>query len=52
LAGSQPLGGGLERRQLGLIWAEPRCSIERDPRRDDHTICTAVAAELVLTVRT
>src|SRR5262249_14680021 len=31
---------------------EPRCSIERDPRRDDHTICTAVAPELVLTVRT
>jgi hypothetical protein len=34
-----------------LSWAEPRCSIERDPRRDDHTICTAVAPELVLTVR-
>jgi hypothetical protein len=33
-------------------WAEPRCSIERDPRRDDHTICTAVAPELVFTVRT
>jgi hypothetical protein len=32
--------------------AEPRCSIERDPRRDDHTICTAVAPELVFTVRT
>jgi hypothetical protein len=28
------------------------CSIERDPRRDDHTICTDVAPELVLTVRT
>jgi len=28
------------------------CSIERDPRRDDHTICTAVAPELVFTVRT
>jgi hypothetical protein len=27
-------------------------SIERDPRRDDHTICTAVAPELVFTVRT
>jgi hypothetical protein len=23
--------------------AEPMCSIERDPRRDDHTTCTAVA---------
>ena len=32
--------------------AEPRCSIERDPRRDDHTICTAVAPELVFSVRT
>jgi len=30
----------------------PRCSIERDPRRDDHTICTAAAPELVFTVRT
>ena len=28
------------------------CSMERDPRRDDHTICTAVAPELVFTVRT
>jgi hypothetical protein len=28
------------------------CSIERDPRRDDHTICTTVAPELVFTVRT
>ena len=31
--------------------AEPMCSIERDPRRKDHTICTAVAAEAVFTVR-
>jgi hypothetical protein len=28
------------------------CSISRDPRRDDHTICTAVAPDLVFTVRT
>ena len=28
------------------------CSIERDPRRQDHTICTAVAPEAVFTVRT
>ena len=28
------------------------CSIERDPRREDHTICTAVAPEAVFTVRT
>jgi transposase InsO family protein len=32
--------------------AEPKCSMERDPRRDDHAICTAVAPELVFTVRT
>jgi hypothetical protein len=32
--------------------AEPRCSIWRDPRRVDHTICTAVAPEAVFTVRT
>jgi hypothetical protein len=28
------------------------CSIERDPRRQDHAICTAVAPETVFTVRT
>ena len=33
-------------------WAEPRCSIYREPRREDHTICTAVAPEEVFTVRT
>jgi hypothetical protein len=27
------------------------CSIERDPLRQDHTTCTAVAPEAVLTVR-
>jgi hypothetical protein len=32
--------------------AEPRCSMFRDPRRDDHTIWTAVAPEAVFTVRT
>jgi hypothetical protein len=26
-------------------------SIDRDPRRDDHSICTAVAPDAVLTVR-
>ena len=34
------------------VCAEPRCSIFRDPRREDHTICTAVAPEVVFTVRT
>ncbi|BCQ06740.1 hypothetical protein JMUB5695_00149 [Mycobacterium heckeshornense] len=32
--------------------AEPMCSIEREPRRQDHTICTAVAPDAVFTVRT
>jgi hypothetical protein len=27
------------------------CSIEREPRRQDHTICTAVAPEAVFVVR-
>ena len=31
--------------------ADPRCSISRDPRRDDHTTCTAVAPDVVFTVR-
>ncbi len=34
------------------LWAEPRCSICRDPRREDHTTWTAVAPELVRAVRT
>ena len=29
----------------------PRCSISRDPRREDHTTCTAVAPDVVFTVR-
>jgi hypothetical protein len=32
--------------------AEPRCSIEREPLCQDHTICTAVAPDEVFTVRT
>jgi len=32
--------------------AEPICSIDREPRRQDHTICTAVAPDAVFTVRT
>ena len=31
--------------------ADPTCSIDRDPRREDHTICTAVAPDVVFTVR-
>ncbi len=43
---------GLKRRQLDLSWAEPVCSIERDPLRQDHAICTAVAPKAVFTART
>ena len=32
--------------------AEPKCSMLRDPRREECTICTARAPELVRTVRT
>ena len=32
--------------------AEPMCSMFRDPRREDHTICTAAAPNAVFTVRT
>ena len=32
--------------------ADPMCSMSRDPRRDEHTTCTAVAPDAVLTVRT
>ena len=32
--------------------AKPRCSISREPRRDEYTICTAVAPNFVFTVLT
>ena len=31
--------------------ADPRCSISRDPRREAHTTCAAVASDVVFTVR-
>ena len=34
------------------LWADPRWSISREPRREEYTICTAVAPEDVFTVRT
>jgi hypothetical protein len=44
------------RQRWGLtsapLCADPRCSISRDPRREEYTICTAVAPEDVLTLRT
>jgi hypothetical protein len=33
-------------------WADPRCSISREPRCEEYTICTAVAPDAVFTVRT
>jgi hypothetical protein len=33
------------------LWAEPRWSISREPRREEYTICTALAPEDVFTVR-
>jgi hypothetical protein len=33
-------------------YTRTKCSIERDPRRQDHTICTVVAPGTVFTVRT
>src|ERR1019366_1760986 len=41
-----------ERCHLLLVMREPRCSMLREPRRNDHTICTAVAPEAVFTART
>src|SRR6185503_2485712 len=53
LAFGQPLArGSLSASTSPSSWAEPRCSIWREPRRVDHTICTAVAPEEVFTVRT
>ena len=52
LPGRDPLlRRGLQRLQLRLIVRRPRCSISRDPRREDHTTCTAVAPDVVFTVR-
>jgi len=33
-------------------WAEPRCSMSRELRREERTICTAIAPKAVFTVRT
>ena len=41
----------LQRLELRLVVCRPRCSIWRDPRREDRTIWTAVAPDVVLTVR-
>jgi len=53
--GGQPLRrDGLQQLQLGVIMrgTEPMCSICRDPRWQEYTLCTAMASDAVLTVRT
>ena len=33
-------------------WSGPRCSISRDPCREEYTICTAIAPDAAFTFRT
>ncbi|GHH42202.1 hypothetical protein GCM10017774_38140 [Lentzea cavernae] len=42
----------LERLHAASSCAEPMCSMSRDPRREEYTICTALAPDAVFTVRT
>ena len=34
------------------VWADPRCSMSRDPWRYVHTTCTAAALDEIRTIRT
>lgn len=52
LAANRSAAAAFSAASSASSWAEPRCSIDRDPRREDHTTCTAVAPEAVFTVRT
>jgi hypothetical protein len=53
LPGGQALPrDGLEISSSVSSCAEPMCSMSRDPRREECTICTAVAPDAVFTVRT
>jgi hypothetical protein len=53
LARDQALArGGLQDLQLVSSWADPMCSISRDPRREECTTCIAVAPDAVFSVRT
>lgn len=46
LAASEPVDRNLRRALTSAsLSADPMCSIWRDPRREDHTICTAVAPD-------
>ena len=42
---------GRQRLRLRSSCTDPRCSISRDPRCEDHTTCAAVAPGVVFTVR-
>ena len=49
----QPLGSsGLQCRQLDVVVRRTEMLDRREPLRQDHTICTAVAPDDVFTVRT
>src|SRR6266511_369514 len=43
---------GLHTCNSASSWADPMCSMSRDPRREECTICTALAPDAVFTVRT
>ena len=51
-AASRCLAAAFSASSFASSCAEPMCSIFRDPRRNDHTIWTAVAPDEVFTVRT
>jgi hypothetical protein len=43
---------GLHTSNSASSWADPMCSMSRDPRREECTICTAMAPGPVFTMRT
>lgn len=51
--GRQPLPRRrLQQLYLSIAVCRPRCSISREPRLDEYTICTAVAPDDIFTIRT
>lgn len=44
--------GGQGPTAVMVCWPEPRCSISREPQREEYTAGAAVAPEAVFTVRT
>ena len=51
-AASRCRAAALSASSYASSWAEPRCSMVREPRREENTIWTAIAPEAVFTVRT